>query len=111
MTIKTHTTTRHQADCDRCGWHTREADGDRGKQWVEYMVAEHEKSCPNPPPPRCGALMKCGCWYYALPGDEAGRTKAECPLHGLVVAIKMNVDAPPHDPRTGLWVAQQEGTK
>ena len=34
-----------QADCDRCGWHTRQADS---KRWVNEMAALHRKTCPAP---------------------------------------------------------------
>lgn len=43
-------TGRHQADCNHCGWHTRQVDAD-DRWWVEKMAARHEKLCPFPHPP------------------------------------------------------------
>lgn len=37
-----------QADCDRCGWHTRQAEGSNGAQWVHEMAEKHERDCVIP---------------------------------------------------------------
>lgn len=81
----------HQADCQRCGWHTRQSSD---RSWIASMAKEHHKVCPNPYY-RNGSLMECGCWYACIsPGSAVGEAKAECPLHGETVMAKANVKAP-----------------
>jgi hypothetical protein len=83
-----------QADCDRCGWHTRQADS---KSWVEQLAAWHRNACPNPEPPptpRNGARMECGDWWWADPGSAAGATRAFCPIHGDRLMVEANVPEP-----------------
>lgn len=48
---------------------------------------------------RSGALMECGCWWYAFPGSSVGHTRQECPLHGYTVMAKANVEEP-----TSVWI-------
>lgn len=37
-------TERYQADCDNCGWHTRESGA---KSWVLTMADQHVQDCPR----------------------------------------------------------------
>lgn len=97
--VQVHVTTRFQADCDNCGWHTREADQ---KHWVVRMVEQHKRVCPNPDPLRNGALMECGCWNYAPAGASVGFVEG-CPVHGSVEAVTMNVPEPDGQSHGHLW--------
>lgn len=89
ISIETQTTTYYQADCERCGWHTRQADT---KNWVLRMADLHFAICPNPYF-RNGAMAACGCWYYAQAGDSVGMSLA-CPIHGATAIKQANVDEP-----------------
>ena len=93
-----------QAECERCGWHTRQADQ---KWWARQMADAHEKVCPVPEYRRNGALMSCGCWTYeVMPGDSLGKQRYSCPVHGNVTTEKMNVDEPvPYMEGNGRWIA------
>jgi hypothetical protein len=81
-----------QARCDRCGWHSYPIQNEPTvKRWAE----QHDEVCPNPPPPRNGALMDCGCWNNAVAGSTVGETRALCPTHYvLALMVKANVDEP-----------------
>lgn len=81
----------HQAVCGACGWHTYPVSN---KAWAEGMAKLHDETCPAPPPRRSGALMSCGCWWYADPGSSVGQTSESCPLHGQSLMAKANVDEP-----------------
>lgn len=37
---------RYQAECDACGWHTREAEGGDGKRWANQVALIHSQNCP-----------------------------------------------------------------
>lgn len=82
--------TLYQADCDRCGWHTRQAEA---KWWVERMALLHKEHCPDPHYEN-GAEMECGCWWRATPGSAVGETEEECPTHGRTLVAKANVECP-----------------
>ncbi len=103
ITIETQKTTYYQADCERCGWHTRQADT---KHWVVKMAEQHFAICPNPYY-RAGAVAACGCWYYASPGDAVGQP-LNCPIHGATEILKANVDE--HVPwGSGTWTQDFHG--
>lgn len=85
----------HQAVCATCGWHTVPLVNEkRAKTFAE----QHREVCPNPPPPRNGALLDCGCWCYAMPGTVAGQSIEQCPEHGSAGVVACNVPAPTPDP-------------
>ena len=82
----------HQAVCDHCGWHTIPM-RERGN--VERLGVLHDKTCPAPPPPRNGALMRCGCWTFKVVGGLSEGNRAWCDIHGSTFYEKMNVPEPP----------------
>jgi hypothetical protein len=94
----------YQAICNTCGWHTVPMSNQKR---TAALAKAHEAVCPNPPEPRMGATMGCGCWWYATPGSYAGVTRADCPLHSNVMLVDANVPAPQPD-EGGHWVAERE---
>lgn len=36
----------YQAECDVCGWHTRQAEGGDGKRWANTVAYLHKQTCP-----------------------------------------------------------------
>lgn len=86
---------RFQAECERCGWHTREfSGGDRALRQIEHLSRLHMNVCPNPKI-RSGGTTDCGCWTYEVsPGESTGDKEKTCPVHGPTTIVKMNVDEP-----------------
>lgn len=90
--IEVEQTELFQADCVRCGWHTRQS---RDRSWIEQLARAHKGACPNPPPPREGGILHCGCWAYVMPGTVAGSDHWRCPNgHGPQLVVTCNVDEP-----------------
>lgn len=96
---------RYQAVCGDCAWHTPWL---RNANQAAHFGDQHEAVCPNPPPPRNGALAECGCWCYASPGSEAGRTRDKCPIHGDVLLVKMNMPEPKGEKHGHLWTEGED---
>ena len=100
MSARVVSETLHQGRCDRCGWHTWPLE--REKE-AEGLVKLHDKACPNPMPPRNGALMDCGCWNNASPGSCVGETREKCPVHGDALMVEANVPEPEGTRHGNIW--------
>jgi len=91
---------RFQARCERCGWHSYPV---QFAKQAELWDEAHAPVCPNPKPPRSGALAECGCWSHAAPGMAAGESYDTCPLHGRTLLVRMNVPEPVGEATSLQW--------